>query len=137
MTRPRPRPRSMPEARSRLPYELALHALDEQERHVSELRGCLAQGAGIAGSRRRVHRATQRGPEIGWSTTSVPAATAAYAAQVEQLRHAIVHVRESERVRTTAPGRPDGDDRDDGLAEGRGDFGDGCACGRRRAGGRP
>ena len=49
-----------------------------------------------------------RHPTIGWSTTTVPAATAtAYAAQVEQLRTAIVHVRESEhQARRAGPATP-------------------------------
>ena len=47
-----------------------------------------------------------RHPTIGWSTTTVPAATAAaYTAQVEQLRAAIAHVRESEHhARRAGPG---------------------------------
>jgi hypothetical protein len=49
-----------------------------------------------------------RHPTIGWSTTTVPVATAAaYAAEVEQLRAAIVHVRGSEhRARHAGPGGP-------------------------------
>jgi hypothetical protein len=52
-----------------------------------------------------------RHPTLGWSTTTVPAATAAaYADQVEQLRAAIAHVRESEHQarRARAGGQPDG-----------------------------
>lgn len=48
----------------------------------------------------------ERDPAIGWSLTTVPDVTvAAYAAEVEQLRVAIVHVREAEyRRQVAAPG---------------------------------
>lgn len=60
-----------------------------------------------------------RHPTIGWSTTSVPTATAlAYADQVEQLRAAIVHVRDAEHQArpTGGPGGGAGADADEGEA---------------------
>jgi hypothetical protein len=56
----------------------------------------------------------ERHPTIGWSITTVPVATAtAYAREVDQLRAAIAHVRESEhQARHSGPNPPDGDSGD-------------------------
>ena len=77
----------------------------------------------------------ERHPTIGWTTTTVPAATAAaYAREVEQLRAAIAHVRESEHDarRGGRAGTPSGDEPGESAGE---DAGDGrsaptylCAC---------
>jgi len=63
----------------------------------------------------------ERYPAIGWSLTTVPDATAAaYAAQVEQLRAAIVHVRESEHHGRSAAGGGQGSGRARRRRRGRG-----------------
>jgi hypothetical protein len=65
----------------------------------------------------------ERHPTIGWTTTTVPPATAAaYAEQVEQLRAAIAHVRESEHHarHTGRAGTPDGDEPGNGENAGGG-----------------
>ena len=62
----------------------------------------------------------ERHPTIGWTITTVPAATAAvYAREVEQLRAAIAHVRESEHDarRGGRAGSPGGDEAGEGAEE--------------------
>ena len=65
----------------------------------------------------------ERHPTIGWTITTVPPATAAaYASEVEQLRAAIAHVRESEHDarRGGRAGTPGGDEPGEGAGEAAG-----------------